>query len=144
MTGPTALTPAPTTTITAQAPMSFGGLHSSPQFDVIELLPPGAADKLRALRQRSADLHSIIPAFEDIREANTARVEADGALKRLTNHPQDFGFDLKPDDPRVIAAQRHLDKMTADAKRLTELQQVRSAGVAIGIAGEGCLRDVAA
>lgn len=114
MTGPTALTPAPTTTITAQAPIS-GGLHSSPQFDVIELLPPGAADKLRALRQRSDDLHAIIPAFEDIREANTARVDADHALKRLTNHPQDFGFDLKPDDPRVIAAQRHLDKMTADA-----------------------------
>ncbi|WP_338833549.1 hypothetical protein [Bradyrhizobium septentrionale] len=117
-------TPAPTTTVTAQPPFS-AGVHLQPQFDVIERLPPAAADKLRALRQRSDDQHAIIPAGEDVRLANMARVEAAAALSRLTNHPQEFGFNLKPDDPRVIAAQRHLDKMTADAKRLTELQESR-------------------
>jgi hypothetical protein len=37
-----------------------------------------------------------------------ARIEAENALKRLTAHPQDFGFNLKPDDRRVIEAQRTL------------------------------------
>jgi hypothetical protein len=56
----------------------------------------------------------------------------------LTDHPQEFGFGLKPGDPRVVAAQRHLEKMTADFKRLTELQEVRSAAwqTGIGCAGE--------
>jgi hypothetical protein len=59
--------------ITAQAPMSFGGLHSPPQFDAIELLPAAAAEKLRLLRQRAADAHALIPAFEDVRESSMAR-----------------------------------------------------------------------
>jgi hypothetical protein len=39
--GATGFTPAPTETITAQAPMSFGGLHSPPSFHVIERLAGG-------------------------------------------------------------------------------------------------------
>jgi hypothetical protein len=79
------------------------------------------------LRQRSADAHAIIPEFETIREASMARVDAANALKRLTDHAQDGGFGLKPDDRRVIEAQRLLDKLTADFKRVQELQEVRSA-----------------
>ena len=75
------------------------------------------------LRQRSADAHALIPEFEKIREASMARIEAENALKRLTSHPQDGGFDLKPDHRRVIEAQRLLDKATADFKRLQELQR---------------------
>ena len=40
--------------------------------------------------------------------------------KRLTDHPQDFGYDLKPDDTRVVAAEKHLEKMTDDLRRLQE------------------------
>src|SRR5258707_118227 len=93
-----------------------------PQFDP-EWLPPAAADRLRSLRQRAADAHAIIPAFETIREASMAKIEAANAVARLTSHPQDGGFGLKPDDPRVVAAQKHLDKMTADFQRLTASQQ---------------------
>jgi len=71
-TGPaTTLPPAPTVTITAQAPFSAGFL-SPPSFDAIELLPPAAAEKLRMLRQRSADAHAVIPPFEDVRSVHGA------------------------------------------------------------------------
>ena len=45
----------------------------------------------------------------------------------LTDHPQDGGFGLKPTDVRVVAAEKHLDKTTADFERLQELQTVRTA-----------------
>jgi hypothetical protein len=79
------------------------------------------------LRQRAADAHRLIPEFETIREASIAKIEAANALKRLTDHPQDGGFSLKQEDRRVVSAEKHLEKMAADFKRLTELQEVRSA-----------------
>jgi hypothetical protein len=126
-TGPaTGFTPAPTVTVPAQAPFS-AGFPSPPSFDPLDALPPGAAERLRLLRQRSADAHAVIPEFEQIREASLARIEAENAVKRLTNHPQDFGFNLPETDARVVTAQKHLDKATDDFKRQTELQQVRTA-----------------
>ena len=79
------------------------------------------------MRQRAADAHRLIPEFETIREASIAKIEAANALKRLTDHPQDGGFSLKQEDRRVVSAEKHLEKMAADFKRLTELQEVRSA-----------------
>jgi len=93
---------------------------------VVELLPPAAAEKLRLLRQRREDRHRLVPEFEQIREASMARVAAEHALKRLVSHPQDGGFNLGPDDRRVIEAQRTLDKATDEFKHLQELQEVRS------------------
>jgi hypothetical protein len=90
------------------------------------LLPERAAERLRLLRQRRADAHRLIPEFETIREASMARIDADNALKRLTAHQQEFGKNLPETDPLVVAAKKHLDKMTADFRRLTELQEVRS------------------
>src|SRR4051812_17456896 len=91
------------------APMSIG-ISLQPQFDVIEFLPTGGAEKLRLLRQRSADAHAVIPEGETVRQASMARIEATNALKRLTSHPHDGGFNLQPEDGRVVAAQRTLDK----------------------------------
>jgi hypothetical protein len=122
----TPLTPAPLSTVVTPTPFSAGFHAAPPSFDVIELLPPASAEKLRLLRQRSADAHTLIPEFEQIREASMAKIEAANALKRLTDHPQDFGFGLKDDDRRVLEAQRHLEKSTADFKRLQELQEARS------------------
>jgi hypothetical protein len=122
----TALPVAPTTTITAPTHFSADH-HIAPQYDPLEYLPAGAADKLRALRQRSADAHKIVPEFESVREASMARINAENALARLVNHPQEHGFGLKPDNRSVIEAQRTLDKATADFKRLQELQEVRAA-----------------
>jgi hypothetical protein len=108
------------------APFSVG-IHLQPQVDPLEWLPPAAQEKLRALRLRSAESHRLVPEFSQISEASTARVAAANALKRLVSHPQDFGAGLDPSDPRVITAQKHLDKMTADFTRLQELQAVRTA-----------------
>jgi hypothetical protein len=121
----TSLTPGPTTTITADAPFSTGP-QLQPHFDVLELLPPAAQERLRKLRQRAADAHRLIPAFEDVHEAGTARVSAETALRRLTDHPQDGGLGFREDNRTVIAAQRTLDKATDEFRRLQELQQVRS------------------
>ena len=103
------------------------GMHLQPQFDVIELLPPAAADKLRMLRQRSADTHAVIPEFADIQEATTAGIEAENRLNQLTNHPQEFGHNLPPTDARVVAQQRLVDKLTDDLKRLKERSDARAA-----------------
>jgi hypothetical protein len=137
----TSLTPAPLSTIVTPPPLSTG-VHTAPSFDPIELLPPAAADKLRALRQRSDDLHAVIPEGESIREASAAKIDAENALKRLVSHPQNFGFGLNPDDRRVVEAQRLVDKAIFDAKRLKKLQEVRTAAWQTGLASEGCLRRV--
>jgi hypothetical protein len=121
MAGPT-LPPGPTN----PQPLNFG-FNSGPYFDVIELLPAAAADKLRMLRQRSADAHALIPEFESIREASGAKIAAAQALQRLTDHPQDGGFNLPLTDRRVIVATKHLEKMTDDFERLKQLQEVRTA-----------------
>lgn len=127
MAGPvTGLTPAPLSTVTSSEPLSTG-VHVQPQWDVIELLPPAAADRQRALRQRAADAHAVIPEFEQVRTASMARVSAANALKRLTDHPQDHGFNLPPTDRRVIEATKLLEKATADFERLKQLQEVRAA-----------------
>jgi hypothetical protein len=72
-------------------------------------------------------LHALTGPYEEIREANTARIQAEQRLKQLTDHQQDGGSSLSDDDPRVIAAQKHLDKMTAEYKRLTARNDARAA-----------------
>ena len=48
-------------------------------------------------------------------------------LKRLTDHPQDGGFNLREDDPRAVAAEKHLAKVADDLKRLNERSKARAA-----------------
>ena len=79
----TGLTPAPAA---GQQPFRFAAAPTAPGFDVIEILPEGAPqDRLRALRQRSLDLHALMPPFEDVRTASLARQEAQNALTRLVS-----------------------------------------------------------
>jgi hypothetical protein len=71
--GTAGLTPAPV----GNEPASFSlGPLVQPAFDVIEILPEHAAGLLRKLRLRSVDSHVIIPTFEDVHTANTAKLEA--------------------------------------------------------------------
>ena len=67
------------------APFS-AGMPLVPSFDVIEVLPDAAADRLRALRQHVHDLHALTVPFEDRHEASNAKLEAERQLKRLTDH----------------------------------------------------------
>lgn len=116
------LEPGPMSPRPFSAPMSL-----VPSFDVIEVLPPGGAERLRKLRDHVRDLHSLTVPFEDIREASTARIQAEQRLKRLLDHQQDGGFHLKPDDPRCIEQKKLLDKLTDEFKRLNQRNEVRSA-----------------
>ena len=126
MTGPiTSLTPAPLSTVTAQTPLS-AGFPSPPSFDVIELLPEHAQNRLRQLRLRATEAHRLVPEFEQMREASMARVEAENQLKQLQAHPQEFGRGLPEAHPLVVTAEKHLDKMTADLKRLQERSEMRA------------------
>jgi len=108
------------------APFSIG-IHVVPSFDVIDVLPQSAADRLRKLRQHVADFHALTIPFADIHEASNAKLEAERQLKRLTDHQHHGGFNLKPDDPRVIVAEQHLAKLVADQRRLNDRNETRSA-----------------
>jgi hypothetical protein len=113
--------------------------------DPLAILPERAADRLRALRQRFHDTNTLIPKFEEIREANATKIEAGQRLKRLLDHQSVGGFHLPETDPRVIEQRRLLDKLTDDARRLTELQAKRSqvwhAASHVLTAVEGWLKD---
>ena len=47
-------------------------------------------------------------------------------LKQLQAHPQEFGRGLPEAHPLVVTAEKHLDKMTADLKRLQERSEMRA------------------
>jgi hypothetical protein len=120
----TGLTPAPAG---GQPPFSFAAAPTAPGFDVADLLPPAAQERLRALRLRAKESHAIVPPYEDIRQASMARTNAENALKRLLAPAGEGGFRLKPDDRRVIEATKALDKATDEFLRLQERQADRGA-----------------
>jgi hypothetical protein len=75
-----------------------------PSFDVIELLPERAQERLRKLRQRSSDAHALCVPYADVQELSAERVQAEHAHKRLIDHPQDDGSNRPETDRRVVAA----------------------------------------
>ena len=107
--------------------LSFAGPHTAPQFDVIELLPEERKDLLRKIRQHADDTCALAVPFEEVRAASMDRVEKENALRRLTSHQQDGGFNLPETDSRVIAAQQALTKATEDLRRLQERAETRAA-----------------
>jgi hypothetical protein len=118
--------PGPISEVAAPTPLP-GAPHISPQFDVIELLPERAQDRLRKLRDRSADAHAVCVPFADIQEASAARIAAENRLRLLTSHPQEFGHGLPSTDNRVVAQQRLVNKLTDDFRRLQERSETRAA-----------------
>jgi hypothetical protein len=107
-------------TATAPLTVSFDRLPDA-------VLPEGAAERLRALRQHVADAHSLVPQFEDRAAANAARGDAARHVSRLQAHPSAGGFGLKDDHPSVKAARLQLDRLSDDAKRLDDLYETRAA-----------------
>jgi hypothetical protein len=95
-------------------------------FDPIDTLPARARTFLRRLRIRSADLHAVIPRFEDVREASMRRQEAQSALTRLTNHVHDGGFGQPLTATSVIQATATLEKATIEFEDVQLRQTERS------------------
>jgi hypothetical protein len=122
MAEPAGFEPGPANPQPFSVPMSL-----VPNYDPIERLPPGGADRLRALRQHFHDTNKLIPKFEERHELSTTRIQAEQRLKRLLDHQSNGGFNLPETDSRVVEQQRLLDKLTDDLRRLNELTETRSA-----------------
>jgi hypothetical protein len=120
----TGLTPAPAG---GQPPFSFAAAPTAPGFDVADLLPTAAAERLRQLRQHSLDQHALTVPFEQVREASMARQEAQNAHRRLVSHQQEGGFNLKPEHPSVMQALKTLERAEGELARLQARQAERSA-----------------
>lgn len=118
--------PAPISEISEPATFDAGPMVNVSGFDVTDLLPVAAAEKLRALRQHADDLHLLIPEFAQLQETTTEKIKVERDLKRLVSPAHDDGFGLPETDARVIAAKRKLGKLTAEVVRQTELRRTRS------------------
>jgi hypothetical protein len=143
MAGPASLTPGPAS---GQAPLPLAFVPNTPAFDPLDRLPKGTPqDRLRQLRQHSADLHALIPRFETIREASTAKQEAASAHRRLVSHQQTGGFNLRPDHPSVAQALKTLERAEGELQRVqarqTERSQAWQASGAVLANVEGWLRQ---
>ena len=96
-------------------------------FDPIDTLPSRARTLLRRLRIRAADLHAVVPRFEDVREASMRRQEARTTLTRLTAHAHDGGFGQPLTATSVIQATAALEKATIEFEDVQRRQTERSA-----------------
>jgi hypothetical protein len=122
--------------VTALAPATFAdtipmvATNYAPntiQTDPLAYLPPAAARKLTALRQRASDLHSVIPTFEEAREARLVVDRHRQRIADLQSHPGERGFPvLPPDAPQVKSEQKLLERATAELQRLETLRETRS------------------
>jgi hypothetical protein len=122
----TGFEPAPTQTIVADATAFDTPLANVQDFDPIDILPAAAAEKLRLLRQRAADLHTIVPTFENVSDLNLEKIKTERELNRLLARESEGGFNLPPSDQRCLSVQRRLNKLSAELARTTELKRVRS------------------
>jgi hypothetical protein len=118
---PTGFTPA---TAANSGPYSVS--FYSPPHDMADYLPAPARDRLGQLRQRIQDKHSLIVGHEVRQAAHAERLESQARLKRLTDHRSVGGFELGDDDGRVVAEREKLNKLTAEAKRLDDLDTLRA------------------
>jgi len=103
-----------------------GSIQTRVGFDVIEILPERAHDRLRALRLKSREAHAVIPGFNDRAEVNGERGDAERRLQQLLAPRSQNGFQLDPTDARVVEQEKLVQKCSDEARRLSELYEVRS------------------
>lgn len=101
--------------------------HFSTPNDRAEWLPPPAADKLRALRQRVTDTRALLPSSEILREAHATKAEHEARISELTRAAGLGGKSLAEDHPSVADAKRKLDKAVAELARLKAIDAARAA-----------------
>jgi hypothetical protein len=124
------LTPAPVTTVNEAPSFSADVFGTRPEFDIdpIELLPAGGpADRLRLVRQRTADAFSLTVPSLEVQDLNAERLLTEGRLARLQAHPSEGGFGLPETDNRVVTAKKNLAKLTDDLSRLKQRSEQRAA-----------------
>lgn len=127
-TGPlTALPVAPAALVNApQEPLSLSPGFYLPPSDPVEDLVEPVAEKLRRLRLRASEAHRLIPEFSELQQVTSEKTAAANTLRRLMAPAAEGGFSLKPEARQCIEAQRHLDRLTAEARRLSDLRDIRT------------------
>jgi len=85
-----------------------------------------AKERLRQLRLKASYAHAVIPEFADRLAANTARGDAERRLQRLLAPRAENGFNMREDYAEVVQARQELEKLTADAQRLSALHEAKS------------------
>lgn len=99
-------------------PMRFG--------DVIDLLPPEPAERLRDLRQQADDLMVLNRAsFAEIQELQIETQRSKARINHLTLERGADGYGLLSDAPQVRDEQTRLDKKLHELVRLRELDKLR-------------------
>ncbi|WP_338822727.1 hypothetical protein WDM22_02070 [Bradyrhizobium septentrionale] len=114
----TGLTPAPIAE--SIAPTSFSLPSGPPNVDVVERLPPAAAERLRLQRDRRSEKRDAMIPHSALQEAIAERTHAEQHHCRLQAHPQDSGQNLPPSHPSVVAAEREVARTRDNARRLQE------------------------
>ena len=105
-------------------PMAFS--FDTPHRDVSDYVPARAVERLTRLRQRVSDKHSLTVGFQTRQQAHQDKLAAQARVKRLTDHRSLGGFEMATDAPQVVAEQKRLDAFTVEAKRLDDLDTMRS------------------
>lgn len=95
--------------------------------DPVKWLPEQAAERLRSLRQHAHDMRALIPETEVMQELRTDRAKSELRIKRLTDPAQYGGNNLDQDHPSVASERKTLDAVNAELRRLTELNEIRTA-----------------
>lgn len=107
-------------------PFNFGSVPSGPAFDVADLLPAAAAERLRKLRVRRDEAFAVTVAHAELQSLTVERQQAEQRLRQLRAHPQDHGHNLPVTDARVVAQQKLVDKLSGDLRRLNERSEARA------------------
>jgi hypothetical protein len=121
MSDATTFAPAPASSFAPQS-VSF---YSEPR-NPMDQLPASAQNRLRTLRQRIQDKHSLIPESQLRREVHTEKLESKNRLARLQGHRSTGGFEQPDDAPQVVAEKKKYDALVAEADRLDGLDALRS------------------
>ena len=122
------LTPAPLeTNFAAQTPFDGTPQINVHDFDPVDILPAAAQEKVFLLRRRNDETHRLIPDFSQLQDLNIESEKGRQKLKRLTDPAASGGFGLGDADNRVITATKAVAKATAEARRVAELREIRSA-----------------
>ena len=106
--------------------LNFGDPHIAPPDDPLALLPDAAAAKMTALIQRAADLHSAIPAFEDVHALALDKIRHQTRIADLTKPATEGGFGLTDDSAQTVSEKRKLERVEKELARLTELKETRT------------------
>ncbi len=114
---------APAETVTRPTVLS-GAPHIAPVHDVLETLPPAAQERFGNFARGPTMCTLFASDMRNCRR-RPAQIVASKWLQQLQAHPQDFGFNLAPDDARVVAQQALVAKLSDDLRRLKERGEAR-------------------